>query len=348
MLVVTPIYPTTDRPEAGPFVRRRVDALRAGGADVEVVSFSDYGRPGWRRYLELLARALRPRPRPDGVEGHVLLYAGMVALLAARLHRRPLLLYAHGHDVRETASRSRVHLALARRVARRADAIVTNSTATASMVARLGVSADVVPPVVDFERFRPGDQAVNRERLGLPRDARIALYVGTLSARKGADVFAAAVAQARGWLGVMVGGGDLRAALARDHPGLRLAGIIEPDEMPAWFAAADVVVVPSRDEPLGLAAVEALACGVPVIASAVGGLMDVVRNEQTGMLVRPADPGAIADALRRLEDPDLRARFRAAARASVANHDIGLSTERMAAIWRRLGVVITAPRQSDR
>jgi glycosyltransferase involved in cell wall biosynthesis len=336
--VVTSLYPTTDRPEAGAFVWRRVQALRARGVDVDVLASPDYRASPLRRHLVLLWRALAVRQRPDGVEGHVLFVAGLIALVAARLHRRPLLVYAHGTDVRVTAQRSPLHRALARLVARSADIVVTNSLATARLVERLGVVAEVVSPGIDIERFSPGDRASTRARLGLPADRLIALYVGGLSLRKGADVFAAAVSDLDAWLGVAVGGGELEPDIQARHPSIQLAGAVDPDDVADWMRAADVVVVPSREEPLGLAAVEALACAVPVIASRTGGLTEVVHDEVTGLLVPPADAAAIAAALTRLEAGPLRRRLAAAGRASVAGHDIRRTSEQMAVLWRRLGV----------
>jgi glycosyltransferase involved in cell wall biosynthesis len=338
LLVVTSIYPTTDRPEAGAFVWRRVEALRARGVAVDVLAPSGYRSSTLRRHAALALRALLPRRRPDGVEGHVLFVAGLIALIAARLHRRPLLIYAHGADVRVTAQRTPVHRALARLVARGADIVVTNSAATAAFVALLGATAQIVPPGVDFERFSPGNRADARARLGLPADELMALYVGGLSERKGADVFAAAVAAAPPWRGVMVGAGELGSMIRARYPAIQLEGVRPPDDVPDWMRAADVVVVPSREEPLGLAAIEALACGVPVVASETGGLAQVVQPELNGLLISPADAAALAAALGRLGDEGFRTRLGAAARASVARHDIRATSEEMSHLWNRLGV----------
>jgi glycosyltransferase involved in cell wall biosynthesis len=108
--------------------------------------------------------------------------------------------------------------------------------------------------------------------------------------------------------------------------------------VPDWLRTADVVVVPSRREPLGLAAVEALACGTPVIASNVGGLREVVRDAENGLLIPPNDPGALTAALVRLLDPSLRERLGAAGPASVAGHDIRIAAAEMAEVWAELGV----------
>jgi glycosyltransferase involved in cell wall biosynthesis len=167
-----------------------------------------------------------------------------------------------------------------------------------------------------------------------------ALYVGTLSERKGADVFAAALdlAGPAGWSGVMVGDGPLAESISTLLPSVRLLPPAPPAEIAAWMRTADVVVVPSRREPLGLAAVEGLACGTPVIASDVGGLREVVRDGENGLLIPPDDPGALAGALSRLQDAGLRARLGAAGPASVAGHDIRTAAARMAEVWAELGV----------
>jgi glycosyltransferase involved in cell wall biosynthesis len=338
LMLVTSLYPTADRPEAGVFVAQRVRALRDRGVDVRVIAASTYRNGGLRRHLAMLRSALTARGRFDGVEGHVLFPASLIAWLAARLRRLPLVVYAHGSDVTVVARRTPLHFALARLVARGASKVVTNSADTAGYVAALGAEAVVISPGVDLDRFRPGDRDAARARLGIEAGPLLALYVGSIDLRKGADVFAAAIDRMPGWRGVLVGAGDLRPGLAVGYPGLRFEGAVVPGAIPDWMIAADVVVVPSRREPLGLAAIEALACGTPVVASAVGGLRDVIRDGENGILVPPDDPAAVASALVRLSDPDLRASLSAGSRDSIAAHDLRTSTDAMAAVWRELGV----------
>jgi len=346
LLLVTNMYPTPDRPQIGPFVARRVAALRARGVDVVVAGPSSYRHSSAIRHLQIAWRALTARGPFDGVEAHPLYAAGVIGLVAARVRRRPLLAYAHGGDVADYAVRSRVHRALAGWVARGAGAVVTNSRDSAGHVQRLGVTARVVSPGVDLSVFRPvaesaQDRAAGRlalrQKLGLP-DGPLAVLLGTLSERKGADVFAAGVDSAPGWQGVMVGDGPLAASLATSRPSVRQIHPVSSADVPDWLRAADVVVVPSRREPLGLAAVEALACATPVIASNVGGLREVVRDGENGLLVPPEDPDALAAALGRLLDPELRARLGDAGPASVADHDMKTAAGQMADVWAELGV----------
>jgi len=352
ILVVTNIYPTPDRPNMSPFVADRVAALRDRGLEVVLAGPSSYRGGTLGRHLGIAWRALRARGPFDGVEAHPVYFAGVIGLLAARLRRVPLVAYAHGGDVADYATRNRLHRALAGWVVRGAATVVANSTDTAGYVARLGRTARVVSPGIDRSTFRPagpGDGTVGerRARLGLP-DGLLALYVGMLTERKGADVFAAGVARAGGdWHGVMVGDGPLAGAIGAppevaDVTGERAAILRLPAVPHAVVAelmrAADVVVVPSRREPLGLAAVEALACGTPVIASAVGGLLEVVHDGENGLLVPPGDPDALARALARLRDAGYRGRLAAAGPASVADHDLRVAADRMAQVWAGLGV----------
>jgi glycosyltransferase involved in cell wall biosynthesis len=344
-LLVTNTYPTPDRPEVGPFVARRVASLRERGVDVVVAGPSSYRHSSPIRHAQIAWRALTTKGPFDGVEAHPLYFAGVIGLVAARLRRRPLLAYAHGGDVADYAVRSRVHRALARWVARGAAAVVTNSQDSAGYVERLGTTALVISPGVDLSVFRPAtegaegaeDRLAPRRRLGLP-DGPLALLLGTLSERKGADVFAAGVESAPGWQGVMVGSGPLADSLASSHPSVRQVSPVPSAQVPDWLRTADVVVVPSRREPLGLAAVEALACGTPVIASNVGGLREVVRDAENGLLIPSDDPVALAAALVRLLDPSLRERLGAAGPASVAGHDIKAAAAQMAEVWAELGV----------
>lgn len=338
ILLVTSLLPTADRPEAGIFVARRVQALRDQGVTVEVIAARSYRHGPIRRHLRMVVDAARPR-RVDGVEAHVFLPAGLIGLLAARLARAPLLVYAHGSDVRETALRSRLHVLLARLVARFSTVIVSNSEATRAAVAELGATGPVIPPGVDFDVFSPAPTAHVRLALGLPERGSVVVYVGSLTRLKGADVFAEAMAAVPTALGIAVGRGDLGEMIAARWPSIRLVGPATQEIVARWMQAADLVIVPSRAEGLGLAAVEALACGVPVVACSVGGLVEVVTDEFNGILVQPDDPAALRAAVERLlRSDDLRGQLASNARASVAHHDRRIVDRQMAGVWKSMHV----------
>jgi teichuronic acid biosynthesis glycosyltransferase TuaC len=345
LLLVSGLYPTPDRPEVGTFVARRVEALERRGVHVRVVAAPSYHAGRVDRYTRMAIRALTITGSFDGVESHGIFPTGLIGAAFASTRRVPHVTYVHGSDVTYSAQRSPIHGALARVVARSASTVVANSRFSAAMVARFGVTATVVPPGIDLARFSPGPTSAARERTGLPARARIAMFVGRFALDKGADLFADAVDGADGWLGVMIGNGPLRDQIVERHPGIVMVGFIPSGEVSDWLRSADVVVVPSRREGLGLVAIEALASGVPVVAAATGGLIETVDHERNGLLVDPANTRAIVAALTRLADDAVRTQFGAHGPLSVARHDIERSTDAMALVWDRAGVDLERARR---
>jgi D-inositol-3-phosphate glycosyltransferase len=216
-----------------------------------------------------------------------------------------------------------------------ADRLVANTAEEARELVSL-YDADparvaTVNPGVDLSLFRPRPGA--RARLGLPADAIVLLFVGRIQPLKAPDVLLRAAARMieedpslRSRLVVAVVGGPSGWARARPEELHKLAAALgisdvvrfEPPcpqaELAEWYRAADIAVVPSHNESFGLVAVEAQACGTPVVAAAVGGLRTAVRDGESGVLVDGHDPAAYAAVLRRLADsPGLRARLGAAA-----------------------------------
>lgn len=208
-----------------------------------------------------------------------------------------------------------------RGVIREADRILAPTPAEAAHLAALyGARPErirVVPPGVDLQTFRPLSGELARRELDVG-EGPLVLFVGRLQRLKGPDVairaFAEAVRRApddlAGAVLAMVGGpsgpGDPAAEIGRLKRSAAEEGVakrvrfLDPVahvELPALFAAADAVLVPSRSESFGLVALEAQACGVPVIASSVGGLRYVVADGESGYLVPVGDHHAFADRL---------------------------------------------------
>lgn len=193
---------------------------------------------------------------------------------------------------------------------------------------------------IDPARVAPRrTRAEVRGELGAGDADRVVLAAGALVPRKGFDVLVEALARLeRGRLWIAGGGDEARADLAAriDRLGLgeraRLLGA--RDDVPDLLAAADVFAMPSRAEGLGIAALEAMAAGLPVVASAVGGLADVVLDGETGRLVPPDDVAALAGALAELlEDPARAALLGTAGRARVAAQ---FTSERMVDAYEAL------------
>jgi glycosyltransferase involved in cell wall biosynthesis len=206
------------------------------------------------------------------------------------------------------------------------DAVIAISAGVRDALVRGGVPAErirIVPSGVDADALAapPGAREALRAEWGVPDDAVLVVLVGALERRKGHDVLLAAAARASARLRyAFVGTGSLEPALrtAAAPLGDRVVFAGFRDDVAACLAAADVAVLPSRHEGLGVAALEAMAAGRPVIASRTGGLAEVVVDGETGLLVPPEQAAPLATALDRLAaDAALRARFGAAGSARV-------------------------------
>lgn len=199
----------------------------------------------------------------------------------------------------------------------------------------------VIPSAVNIDRFHPIDQREARRQLGLPEDVPLLAYVGRMLPRKDPRNVVRAVARLVRDFAIdaqlLLVGGEAREPDPAGTPEigriLRLAGELgiaerliltgkrQPDELHAYYSAADIAVTTPWYEPFGLTPLEAMACDTPVVGSDVGGISFTIADGDTGLLVPPRDPGALAAALARLlSAPELRATMGRAARARVESH----------------------------
>lgn len=314
VVVLTTSYPRGPDDVAGAFVRDGVEHLRAAGLDVDVVSpgsFRHFGlayghgivgnlkRRPWKvllvpLFLASYSRAARRAARDaDVVHAHWLPSA-----LPAVKTRKPFVLQLWGTDV-ELARRARW---AARMLVGRARVVLCPSEALAQAARELG-ARDV--------RVVPSGVAIPAE-VREPDDPPHALFVGRLSEEKGILDFVEAT---DGIPRVIVGDGPLRERVPD------AVGFVPPSQVGAYYERAAVVVSPSHREGYGVAAREAMAHGRPVVASAVGGLLDAVEDGVNGLLVPPRNSIALRTAIETLlADPDVRRRMGQASR-DLARHE---------------------------
>ncbi|WP_414639933.1 D-inositol-3-phosphate glycosyltransferase [Actinocrinis sp.] len=238
-----------------------------------------------------------------------------------------------------------------------ADRLIANTEQEAEQLVGL-YGADpsrvaVVNPGVDLDTFKPGDQTAARARLGLPRHAQVLLFAGRIQPLKAPDILLRLAAdllrrdpERYRDLVVVIVGGPSGTGLAEPHQLTTLArrlGIsdrtrfVKPvgqAQLAEWYRAADLALVPSFNESFGLVAVEAQACGTPVVAAKVGGLVTAVRDGESGILIPGHDPVDYASACAwLLDDPGRLEHMRLGARQHATGFGWGATADRIVGVY---------------
>jgi len=256
-----------------------------------------------------------------------------------------------------------------RQVLRAADRIVAATPAELAQLQFLYQADErkvtIIPPGVDTSRFYPIPSDEARAAIGLPPSGCIILYVGRIEPLKGVDTLirAMAIMRQNGALrecpqGLMIIGGDPQASPDEMNAEMtRLQGLCrelgmediilflgkrDQDFLPYYYSAAEVLVMPSHYESFGMVALEAMACGTPVVASQVGGLAFLVQDGITGYVVPDDDPQALAHRLIQLiQDPRLRHKMGERAAAYAQEYAWEKIASRILTLYRKLLPAIT-------
>jgi glycosyltransferase involved in cell wall biosynthesis len=221
-----------------------------------------------------------------------------------------------------------------RRACRTADTVVCVSEHVAAGARAEGTVRDrirVVPCGVDTETFRPAPEQADVD----------ILFVGRLSVEKGANVLLDALTLLpRDISCVIIGDGPAREALQAQAEaaglGVRFLGRLGRDDVARWYPHAHVLAVPSLSEPQGMVALEGLASGVPVVASAVGGLSTAIEDGVNGLLVEPSDPALLAEAIAAVLGGRLGTEAPVLARRAALGTNVEAMQERVVALYKDL------------
>jgi teichuronic acid biosynthesis glycosyltransferase TuaC len=268
-----------------------------------------YGKFYWASIAGTVRSLVRTH-RPELVISYWAHPDGEAAVRIGRLLGVPSCVIIGGSDVliltRDPNRRRRI-----RGVLRATDAVITVNEDLKNAVIGLGIRAEAVHvwrQGIDASRFQPGDRLVSRQRLEIPDSSHVVFWAGRMVRVKGLDVLlqTCALLRTRGveYRLYLVGDGPLRRDLTAQAEALGLAAhvaFVGPkgnDELPDWYRAADLTVLPSRSEGLPNVLRESLACGTPFVASDVGGIAEIAYPGYS-LLVAPEDPVSLADAIER-------------------------------------------------
>ena len=321
------------------------ELVRAGGTAAFSLPRSRLRSP---RNLMALVFGLRDVARREGValihasENSALLYAS----LAGRLTRTPVIW--HIHSPLQPRARSERAVARVLRLVPPAHIVFTSPGTRRRTMAFPGVPWSVVTPGIDVEQCASGDARRGRDAFGIPADALVLSMFARFVPMKGQADFVGAMGRLAtrypNLYGVMCGPADkdspywrkLQRLVAEYHLGERLIipGDVRPPLKDDVVAASDVVVHPSHNEPFGLAVLEAMAAGKPVVAAATYGPRLLIEDGVSGVLVEAGDVEALSSALTRLlDDPGTRTALGAAAVRVAGRHGVDEMVRRFEALW---------------
>lgn len=330
-----------------PYVRRRSNKL---DVPYSVLRFS---RPSSKRYG--LSQLLIPliwhhlRRSFDVLHCHGVYPPGYVGMLFQRLTAVPLVITPHGGDIQGDESGCIVNQRITTRIQRTFAAALRVTAISSDMKRRilnLGAQTErvrVIPNGVDLDQFRP--HAEYAVRTGRKRP--YLFYIGSLIKRKGVDILLQAIADLKEdfpeILLKIAGDGKESNCLKKlvDELGLgdhvEFLGIVRDERKRELLQHAVMLICPSRAEPFGIVNAEALASGIPVIATAVGGIPDIVKDGKNGFLVKPEDAHALAEKISSLlVNDELRYQMAASALCSASEFDWSRATEQYRQVYMEI------------
>jgi glycosyltransferase involved in cell wall biosynthesis len=256
-------------------------------------------RPIVRDYLQ--------NGRIDLIHAHTIMPDGFAAVLLGRDFNIPVVCTVHGSDVKIAPWKSRTTRLTTKWALRRVNRLIVVSEDLTKAVSRLVKNREtcVARNGADPDRFKQIAKFEARSQLGLPMKKKIVLFVGNLFSVKGVGYLLKAISllSARDVLLYLLGDGYLKEELCNDAIRLGIADVCffmkqrPHEEIPLWLSAADCFVLPSLSEGLPTVLPEAMMCGTPVVATAVGGTPEIITHRENGLLVQPKDPEALAQAI---------------------------------------------------
>ena len=295
------LYPRNSLDSRGIFIRQMVEKLEEN--NIEVIkavkrSTSPFGYAPF--YTRSFINCFR---HSDILQAEYIPHSSLIPSLCK--FKKPLFIKFHGDDGYIYPFKNGFNMSLTKYSIRRADHIITCSESLRETVISIGADPEKVTAIangIDITKFRPMNKEKCRDFFSLPHDRTISLYVGRLHPMKGINELIRVAEKNPDVTFVFGGPGQVP-----EHPANCIfLGEVNPDNIPLLMNSADFLILPSHSEGLGIVLLESLACRLPVIASDIGGIPEII-NDKNGILVPPGDVDSLSCAIVRLtEDPASR------------------------------------------
>lgn len=354
LLLITNRYPTEQKPYAGWYVKAHAEFFQGAGWDVHVDCYSPHPSYikqiiSFGRYIIRLIRISRDAEF-DLVHAHWVFPSGFLGVLIGKLRTIPVVVTSHGAYIEEFDELNTVMKWVVRWVLRSVDVLVSVGETHAKLLTNIEEiplsKIKTIDMGIDIQTDAPAKSSA-RSKLGLDQDRFLVMFIGNLTYVKGPDLLLEALALMKDDFPelrcVFVGQGNYREKLEElvMESGLsacvEFVGGVPHEQVREYLAAADICVVPSRREPFGLIPIEAMACGIPVVAADVGELSRNIEHTVNGLLFEKGNPERLAEALSvAIEDHALREELAGRGRIFAQDYDLHDRARQMLEIYDRL------------
>lgn len=297
-------YPSDDNDWRGIFTKRMVEDLQSRGINV-IRAVKD--RSSFWGYIPFYLNSLRLvlNRNIDIFQAEYIPHSSIIPALLKR--KKPLILKFHGDDARIFPFKSKFHENITKFMLKRADYVVTSSQEIKEILIRLGANKERISAIhtgVDTQFFHPMEKIECREKLGLNPGVIIFLFVGRLHKWKGIFEIIDVAKKYRDYYFIFVGPGKI----PEHTENCQFIGPVAPSTIREWLNSADCILLPTYTEAVPTTLLESSACGIPAIATNIGGCPEVIDNDITGILIPVKDVRALSEAVKWIaNNPEKRA-----------------------------------------
>ncbi|HJF31926.1 MAG TPA: glycosyltransferase [Sporosarcina psychrophila] len=359
VVVFSNMYPSPQHPTFGLFVKNQVELLQSAGLDVDVVAIQDPGKgkiQAMKKYMTWFFRSflymMNNRKRLSLTHSHYAFPTGVLSLIGKKIFGIPYVITVHGGDIDKMAAKSKRIADYTKRILGQAESvIVVGDKLRDDVINRFEVpeaNVHVMSMGVDTTIFKYVPKVEAREKLGLPIEEKMLIFVGNVIQAKGllelVEAFDSLKMTFPDSSLYMIGSQKdshfvetLRSFIRdKDVEDIKFKEPLGQADLALWMSAADALVLPSHHEGFGLVALEAMSAGTKVVATDVGGLSYLLKD-QAGILVEPKNPDSLAEGLWSALGESSDGIDETVVQAKIAQHSFDTIVKNLLSIYRSAG-----------